>query len=316
MFGNTHGRNDMKIKTTLNREIRGKSTPPGKKQARRKPASNQKPRLSVRGRIKAVFLLIGRAFVPAVLTIFVIVAGIFTFSSDAFNLRNIRINGCQNQDTEALASIIWEEFPDNVLHIDLDRTKQRLEMETWVKRAEVHRMLPSSLVLRIEERKPTVLLELGGVQMIADNDGVLLGPYRREFGKIDSPVFRGLLGKDQKTYREHYMENAGRIRNGVAMLSEIALEMPQEVRNISEIDVAELNNLKIMMDNDPVEICLGSDNYLKRFSSFVGDPTKKYQELKNQGIQVAQVDLSNDGQIVYKSLEAVARERAIKLGKR
>jgi len=66
------------------------------------------------------------------------------------------------------------------------------------------------------------------------------------------------------------------------------------------------------MDNDPAEIWMGNGNYLKRFSGFVGDPTKKYQELRNHGVQVAQIDLSNDGQIVYKSVDAVARERALR----
>ena len=70
-----------------------------------------------------------------------------------------------------------------------------------------------------------------------------------------------------------------------------------------------------MMDNDHVEICMGSENYLKRFSGFIGDPAKKYQELKNHGVQVAQIDLSNDGQIVYKSFEAVAREKMLKTGR-
>ena len=96
------------------------------------------------------------------------------------------------------------------------------------------------------------------------------------------------------------------------MLAEIAAEMPLAVRDISEIDISEWNNLKIMMNDDPVEIFMGGGNYVKRFAGFIGDPTKKYQELKNQGIQVAQIDLSNDGQIVYKSIEAVAREKALK----
>jgi len=69
------------------------------------------------------------------------------------------------------------------------------------------------------------------------------------------------------------------------------------------------------MDNDPVEICLGNENYLKRFSNFIGDRAGKYRELRNQGILVAQIDLSNDGQIIYKNPEAVAREKAMKPGR-
>ena len=305
----------MKIKTSLNREVRGKEKAPDKKRVRRKHASNQKPRLSMRNRIATVFQFLGKVSAPALLLVFILISGFFARSSDAFNLRDIRVSGCLHQNAKSLEDIIREEFPANILRIDLDEARRRLENETWVKRVEVHRVLPSSLVLRIEERKPVALMELGGAQMMADGEGVLLGTYKREFGKIDSPIFRGLEGKDLKTYEKHSRENSERIQRGIAMLTEIAAEMPREVRNISEIDLSELNNIKIIMDNDPVEICLGNENYLKRFSGFVGDPGKKYHELKNQGIQVAQIDLSNDGQIVYKSLEAVSREKALKPGR-
>ena len=151
--------------------------------------------------------------------------------------------------------------------------------------------------------------------MMADSEGVLLGEYTSEFGKIDSPIFRVGNREGEAVYEEHNEENALRIRRGVAMLAEIAAEMPLAVRDISEVDVSEWNNIKIIMDNDHVEICLGSENYLKRFSGFIGDSTKKYKELKDQGVKIAQIDLSNEGLIVYKSSDVVNREKALKSGR-
>ena len=302
----------MRITTASKQETGGKKTRPDKKRVQRKPAANQKPRLSLRTRIAAAFRFAGKVFVPALLMAFVFISVIYALRSDAFDLRDVRVSGCRHQDAKSLEGIIRKEFPANVLQIDLDKARRRLEKEKWVKSVELHRVLPASLFLHVDERVPTVLLELGGVQMMADGEGVLLGAYRREFGKIDSPIFRGVAGTNPETYAKHYAENAGRIRRGVAMLTEIAAEMPGNVRDISEIDISELNNIKIMMDNDPAEIWMGNGNYLKRFSGFVGDPTKKYQELRNHGVQVAQIDLSNDGQIVYKSVDAVARERALR----
>jgi len=302
----------MKIKTASPRIVHAKKTQPDKKRERRKPALNQKPRLSVKIRITSAFRFLGKILAPAVITVLVVLSAIAVLRSDTFNLAGVRISGCRHQDAGMLEKIIREDFPANILNIDLDKARQRLEMETWVKRVEIHRVLPSLLDLRVYEREPAVLLELGGVQMMADREGVLLGTYNREFGKIDSPIFKGLDGRNTETYIKSFEENAERIQRGLTMLAEIASEMPLAVRDISEIDISELNNVKIIMENDPVEICMGSENYLKRFANFVEDPTKKYQELKNQGVQVAQIDLSNDGQIVYKSVEAVAREKAVK----
>ena len=306
----------MKIKTASSSEIQGKEkTSDKKKQVRRKPALNQKPRVSVRSRVSAAFRFMGRVVAPTLLMVFVFMSVVFAFRSGMFNLRDVRISGCHNQDAGMLEGIIREEFPANILRIDLLAAGQRLEKETWVRRVEIRRVLPSVLILHIEERTPAVLLELGGTQMMADAEGVLLGTYKREFGKMDSPIFKGLDGVNPETYGRNYEENAGRIRRGITMLAEIASEMPLAVRDISEVDISEWNNIKIMMDNDPVEICLGGENYLKRFNNFIGDSAKKYQELKSQGVQVAQIDLSNDGQIVYKSIEAVAREKALRTGR-
>jgi len=302
----------MKIKTTPPRIVHEKKTQPDKKRERRKPALNQKPRLSVKIRISSAFRFLGRMLAPAFITVLVVMSAIAVLRSDTFNLDGVRVSGCRRQDAGTLEKIIRDDFPTNILNIDLDEARQRLERETWVKRVEIHRVLPSFLVLRVYEREPAVLLELGGVQMMADSEGVLLGAYNREFGKIDSPIFKGLEGRNPETYINNFEENAERIQRGLAMLTEIAAEMPLAVRDISEIDISELNNVKIIMENDPVEICMGGENYLKRFAGFVEDPTKKYQELKNQGVQLAQIDLSNDGQIVYKSIEAVAREKAVK----
>ena len=308
----------MKIKTTFNNEnedVRGKATPPDEKRTRRKPADNQRTRLSIRSHIRAAFRLLCKVLIPAMLAVLVIMPGIFALRTGVFNLRRVSIKGCLRQNAVDLENIIREEFPASVLRIDLDKARRRLERETWVKRVEIHRALPSSLALRVVEREPVVLLELGGMQMMADSEGVLLGAYRREFGKINSPIFKGFIGVDSESYAAHQKENAERIRHALAMLTEIAAEMPQDVQKISELNVSELNNIKILMKNDPVEIFMGNGNYLKRFNSFMGDTTNRYKELKNQGIQVAQIDLSNDGQIVYKTREALDRERSLKHGR-
>ena len=299
---------------TSSRETKEKRTTPVKKRPRREPVLNQQKRLSVRIRVTAAFRFLRKVSASVLLAFFMLAFVISVYRSETFNLSEIRITGCHHQDAESLKHIIRTEFPVNVLHIDLDTARQRLEEELWIKRVEVHRLLPSRLLLRIEEREPTVLLELDGVEMVADRDGVLLGTYKREFGNIDSPIFTGFDGGDTENYMANYEENAGRIRRGLMMLAEIAAQMPLEVQNISEVNLSELDNIKIVLNDDPVEIVMGNGNYLKRFSAFVGDPDK-YRELKSKGIQIAQVDLSNDGQIVFKSIEAIARERTMKSGR-
>ena len=131
----------------------------------------------------------------------------------------LRFTAARSSNQKELEGIIRQDFPANILRIDLQKLKERLEKETWAKQVEIRRVLPSDLIIYVQERTPSVILELHGELMIADSDGIMLGRYDPRFGKLDVPVFKGVLGEDAENYRLYQEENAARIRQGLAMLS-------------------------------------------------------------------------------------------------
>jgi len=139
---------------------------------------------------------------------------VFAYTSNQFSLRTITFYGCKQLDARSLESIIRHEFPENVLRINLKQLRNRLEQETWVESVEVSRVLPSDLVLYVEERIPSVILEMSGELMLADSNGILLDRYDPKYGKLDVPVFKGVLGEDFESYRLYQEENSRRIRMG------------------------------------------------------------------------------------------------------
>ena len=138
-----------------------------------------------------------------------------------------------------------------------------------------------------------------GELYLADNDGILLDKYNPRYGRLDVPVFRGILGKDFKTYRQYQEENSARIRHAVDMLSEIESGSPAYTRRISEIDISDRNNLKIFLVDDTAEIWLGGEDYLKRFQAFM-DEFGYYEKLKKKNIAITEVDLRFEYQIIYR----------------
>jgi len=229
----------------------------------------------------------------------------YACKSDKFNLRTVSFHGCKQLASGSLESIVRLEFPGNLLHLDLRKLQRRLVQETWAKQVEIRRILPSSLVVYVQERTPSVILEMHGQLMIADREGILLDEYALNYGKLDMPVFKGAIGNSPETYRLHQEENTARIDLALAMLSELQHGSPAYTRAISEVDLSDPENLRILLVDDTVEISLGDRDFLKRFQTLMGN-LDQYKELRSQYNDIASVDLRFDGQIIYRPRTAAA----------
>ncbi len=224
---------------------------------------------------------------------------IFATTSKRFNLRQVAFYGYKKLNPKQLEKVIRQDFPANILRLDLRRLKERLQKETWVRQVEIRRILPSDLIIYVQERIPSVILEMNGELMVADRDGTVLDKYEPRYGKLDMPVFKGVLGEDPENYRMYQEENTARISRALIMLSEIESGCPAYVRNISEVDISDRNNLKILLVDDTTEIYLGEKDYRKRFCTLMSN-LSQYRELKNKYHDIPLVDMRFDGQIVYR----------------
>ncbi len=295
----------MEIKTNRAREVQSsRIVPPPDKARHRRRTSQKLGKNQLPGRrISRVLKVLGKFGTFLVMIALALSIFIYAYTSDRFNLGNITFHGCQELDPKQLESIVRQESPANILRLNLQQLKIRLEKETWAKRVEMRRVLPSSLIVYVQERIPSVILEISGELMVADQDGTLLGEYDSRFGKLDVPVFRGVLGDDAEGYRLYQEENAARIRQALIMISEIESGWPQYAREISEVDISDRSNLKIMLVNDTHEIYLGEKDYLKRIRKLMGN-LSEYQRLKDQYNEFASIDLRFDRVIIYKPRRA------------
>jgi len=290
----------MKIST---RKTYTPRTPQSAAPSPRMPASGRKPtqkvaknRLSLRA-LLAHARKIGKLAGVACMALIVIFIGVQAYRSDKFRVESIAIYGYKELNPQEVEKIIRESIPETILDVDLKQLKDRLKQNPWIRSVEIRRVLPSGLTVFIDERKPSVILEMQGQLMIADRDGVLLDGYDPRYGKLDVPVFRGVSGKDIDGYGSSQTENSLRIKHALDMLAEIESGEPEHVRRISEVDISEWNNLKIMLVDDTCEIWLGEKDYLKRFRDVLN--SAQYAQYKNNP-ELVEVDVSLGNSIRYR----------------
>jgi hypothetical protein len=273
-----------------------------REQPRRRPRKKAPPQKVNRSfnarRLLGALKLVGRVCLLLVTIAVLVGCFMWAYNSDQFAVRTVTVNGCKHLNTGAVERIVRREFPKNILRIDLEELRNRLRREGWVKDAEVRRILPSELVVDVIERVPSVVVELEDL-MVADSEGVLLDRYDGQYGKLDVPVFKGLLGADFPGYRAHARENAARVRLGLKMLGELAEGSESFAHEISEVDLSDPGDVTVLLVNDTAEIRMGDRDFLKRFRRLLSN-MDRYRELRSQYGGVMTVDLRFDGQIIYR----------------
>jgi cell division protein FtsQ len=290
----------MEMRINKQREIQSAQSAPEKpRRARKKSVQKVSKGPIASRRIFSALKVIAKTAGVLLIASFMLSIFVYAFTAERFNLKSVSFHGCKQSDPKQLEKIIRRDFPHNLLRIDLQQLKNRLEKDPWIRSAEIRRILPSDLDINIQERTPSAILELNGELMLADKDGTLLDSYDPSYGKLNSPVIKGFLGNNADGYRKNYKENAARLQQVQEMLSEIESGLPSYTQKISEIDIADPNNLKILLVDDFAVVYLGEKDYLKRFRKLM-DNLSVYQEVKNQNNNdIASVDLRITGKIVY-----------------
>ena len=289
----------MEIKTgTTSREAENSEVaiPPDRPAARKKTSQKLPRNRHLVSRVITVFKWTAATVSLALLAAGALYSYRYVYTSDLLALRHITLDGCKHLNPGKLETLIRQESPQNLLRLDLDKLRTRLEREPWIRSVEMRRILPASLQIRIRERTPSVIAEIGGELALLDSEGILLDRYNPSYGKFDVPIFRGMQGENAEGYMALQQENSARVRLGVQILGELERSSVEYTRVISEVDLSDPGNVRVLLVDDTVEISLGDKDFLKRFQDFLA----QYPKAKAQYGEMISVDLRFYPQIVYR----------------
>ena len=154
----------------------------------------------------------------------------------------------------------------------------------WVKEASILRTWPNQIQVRITERRPVAYIEFRSEAIsnwwLIDEEGVILEPPART--AFDVPVLTGVRADESRAIR------AVRTRRMMRLLDELGADRTR----ISDVDVADLDNLKVTVkvNGRAVILILGDRNFHGRFQNFVDH----YAEIQKRIASVSALDLRLD----------------------
>jgi cell division protein FtsQ len=179
---------------------------------------------------------------------------------------HFRVEGIDNVTQEQVARVFSADFGRSIYLCPLPARRLKLLGMDWVKDASISRIWPNSLVIRLTERKPAAFAQMraadGNVSLsLIDPDGILLA--RNRPNPFHLPVLTGMTRAEGEASRRE------RMKRFLRMQSELGTYMDK----ISEIDVSELDNIKVVQqfDHRAIILMLGNQSYRERYENFLNN---------------------------------------------
>jgi cell division protein FtsQ len=153
---------------------------------------------------------------------------------------------------------------ENIVMADLDAWRRRLMSSPWVRDAAFRRSLPSKIEVTVTERQPIAIGRIGGELYLVDDRAAVIDLYGPLYKDLDLPIVDGLAAQDTggTMLDEARAELATRL---IASLQEDAAVAAQ----LSQVDVGDVHNAKVILNDDPALVFVGRDRFLARIRTYL-----------------------------------------------
>jgi cell division protein FtsQ len=154
---------------------------------------------------------------------------------------------------------------ESLVWTDLDVWRRRLLASPWVRDAALRRSLPSTVEVVISERQPVGIGRINSDMYLVDERGIIIDQYGPQYTELDLPIVDGLSASpnDSPTMTDELRADlAARVIASVKA-------KPSVARRLSQIDVSDAHNAKVILSGDPVVLQLGEDQFLPRLESYL-----------------------------------------------
>jgi hypothetical protein len=155
---------------------------------------------------------------------------------------DVRVEGLHYLDAARVCRIAGIRAGDDLVALDLTRARQRLLLEPRVAGAEIARLLPGGVRIRIVEREPVLLVQHGEPWEV-DSCGILLAPLAA--GVVaDVPL---LAGPRFDRYPAGTQVLTAEVQRGLAWVRALSTPDLQLSGRVSQVDVSHADSTEVLL---------------------------------------------------------------------
>jgi cell division protein FtsQ len=210
---------------------------------------------------------------------------------------NLELIGVKYASRAQVMRVFDQDYGRSLYLFPLAERRKALRNVRWVHDATVVRIWPNRLSVQITERKPAAFVKLPGDNIarwgLIDDEGVILEPPAKAAFRL--PVLAGIRASETPEKRGTRVRRMQRLTKELGKLAD----------NVSEVDVSDLDNLKVteQVGGTAVSLMLGDRNFSSRLRNFLDH----YPDIHAKMPQASTFDLRLDDRIT--GLEAPSNAR-------
>ncbi|MCR4963532.1 MAG: FtsQ-type POTRA domain-containing protein [Firmicutes bacterium] len=183
-------------------------------------------------------------------------AGYFFAISPFFSVREIRIAGNNQVDSQRIIQLSGIESGDNIFAVNNRSVKQLLQIEPRIKDAEVSRSLTGKITITVEERQSVATAVLDQVFVTIDDQGRILARSRAADG-CQLPLITGLPQELAATAAPGCYIRSAEMEQALSIVA----DLQNYVLDLGEVNVADAQQIKLYTLTG-VEVRMGDRNDL------------------------------------------------------
>jgi cell division protein FtsQ len=213
------------------------------------------------------------------------------FDSNYFKVDQVRVENQGRVGKEEIVALSDVRQGQNIFELDLPRIGRKIEENPWVRAAEVRRLFPRTVVIKVEERTPKAVINLDYLYYV-DGQGDIFKVLEVN-DSLDFPVITGLGRKELLDRPE---EIHGRLREMVALVDELTGRRVFGLGDVSEIHLDQSGEIVLYTCAGGVPVRMGEGNYRAKLDRL----ERIYADLKPRLRALKYIDLNVMDRIVVK----------------
>jgi len=184
---------------------------------------------------------------------------ILTMTSPLFNIKEIIVQGNSKITRDEIISLSQINVEQNTYKTNMKKSKKNILENPYIKTVEIKRSLPSTVIIKVEERKTAFMIEYGNGYIYVNNQGYILEISAQ---KLEVPIIQGT-----ETNVEEFVPGSRLTKNDLEKMSTVIKIMEVAINNeigglITRIDIENKNNYKILFETEQKVAYLGDETDL------------------------------------------------------
>ena len=183
-----------------------------------------------------------------------------------FGVDRILVRGNERLSQGEVLAVLVGLRGESLVWTDLDRWRQRLLASPWVREAALRRSLPSTVEVVVWERQPIAISRLNDDMYLVDERGTIIDQYGPQYEDLDLPIVDGLAAGSRTAAGP--MTDTARAELAARVINALKGK-PDVARRLSQVDVSDLRNARVILSGDAAVISLGDEQFLARLESYL-----------------------------------------------